>query len=95
VGYCFDKLGELNKAVACARRAAELEPDNGVVLSDLGWVLVEAKLYEEAERVLEKAVMLSPSDYETARYNLKELRRRMKLTGRRKQRGNDEGINNC
>jgi len=85
LSYCFEKLGELDKAVDCAHKAVELEPDNCYLLSDLGWSLVEVKSYEEAKKVLEKAVELSPSDYEMAKNNLKELHRRMKLSCKRKK----------
>ncbi len=78
LSYCYGILGELEKAVEEAKLAVELDPDNYLYLTDLGWSLVEAEKLDEAEIVLEKAVSLSPPDYELARNNLEELRRRKK-----------------
>ncbi|RLA95572.1 MAG: hypothetical protein DRG83_18490, partial [Deltaproteobacteria bacterium] len=78
LSYCYGILGEIEKAVKEAKLAVELDPDNYLYLTDLGWSLVEAEKLDEAEIVLEKAVSLSPPDYELARNNLEELRRRKK-----------------
>jgi tetratricopeptide (TPR) repeat protein len=79
MNYCAGKLGRYEEAVGHARKTVELDPENHRHLSDLGWSLVEAGHLEEAETVLEKAVALSPADYELAKGNLKELRRRRQL----------------
>ncbi|MFV1968587.1 MAG: tetratricopeptide repeat protein [Pirellulaceae bacterium] len=55
------------------RRAVELEPNNYLHLNDLGYSLLEAGRYDEAE-VLERAVQLAPPDYDLAKGNLKHLR---------------------
>ena len=55
-----------------------LEPENHIYLSDLGWSLVEAERFEEAQTILERAVAISPPDYTLAKGNLDELHRRMK-----------------
>lgn len=75
VGYCLGKLGRLQAAVASTRRAVELEPENSEHLNDLGYTLFEAGQYDEAERVLEKAVLLAVPGYERPRNNLAEVRR--------------------
>lgn len=80
LSYCFGKIKNFKKAIEHARHAVKIEPDNYKYLSDLGWSLVEAKDFEEAKTVLEKAVSLSPPDYELARGNLKELHRRIQST---------------
>jgi Flp pilus assembly protein TadD len=74
------------EAVDHARRAVALEPDNHIHLNDLGWCLVNAESYGEAEEVLKKAVALSPPGYPLARNNLKDLHRRRRRTRRTKER---------
>jgi tetratricopeptide (TPR) repeat protein len=81
LGYCYGKLGDHAKAAAEIRRAVEIEPDNYRYYSDLGWSLTEAGAIEEAMHVLEKAVAIAPPDYERARANLGELKRRIKTGG--------------
>lgn len=78
LSYCFGKQGQFEEAIAHVRCAVELEPDNHVYRTDLGWSLVEAKHYEEAQTILEQAVAMSPPGYTLARGNLEELHRRMK-----------------
>ena len=76
VGYCLGKLGDRKSAVQCARRAVELDLDNHLWLNDLGWSLMEIGNLAQAEEVLERAVSLAPPDYELAKNNLVEVRRR-------------------
>ena len=78
LSYCLAKSGRLHEAIEEARRAVDLDPDNHVYLTDLGWNLVETGYFIEAEAILERAVSLSPPGYELSRGNLEELRRRMK-----------------
>lgn len=78
LSYCFGKLGRLEEAIEQVRYAVNLEPDNHTYLTDLGWTLVEAKYFDEAQAVLKRAVAMSPPDYELARENLAELQRRMR-----------------
>lgn len=78
LSYCFGKLGRLEEAIKQARYAVNLEPENHIYLTDLGWSLVEAEYFDEAQAILERAVSKSPSDYELAKTNLDELRRRMR-----------------
>ncbi len=74
-----------DEAVAASERALQLEPGNQKLVNDLGWALFEAGRVEEAERMLERALSMDPSD-ELARENLricrtKILRRRRKRSG--------------
>ncbi len=78
LSYCRGKLGQYQLAVDEARITVDLEPDNHIYLSNLGWSLVEAEEYDEAQSVLERAVELSPSDYDMAQANLDELLKRKK-----------------
>lgn len=43
LSYCLAKLGRKEEALRQARRMVELEPDNYMFLTDLGWTLVEAE----------------------------------------------------
>ena len=53
----------------------QLEPDNYCHLNDLGWAHYEAGNFEDAVRVLERAVELSPADNELARGNLEYVQK--------------------
>ncbi len=68
--FCHGKLGNYTEAVAHARRADELEPDNAEHLNDLGWSLFEANQLDEAEQTLRRAIALSPETYAFPRNNL-------------------------
>ncbi len=79
--YCYGKMGQHKKAVEKARYVVSLDPDNYVYLSDLGGSLLEAEEYDEAQSVLERAVLLAPPDYKLAQGNLNELRKRKQKKG--------------
>ena len=74
----------MDESVVHHRRAVELEPDNYLHLNDLGYSLLQAGQYAEAEHVLQRAVELAPPDYELARGNLERLRT-LKSGNRRRQ----------
>lgn len=78
LGYCLAKLGKLPEALEQQRRAVALRPEDAKLLNDLGWSLVESKMYDEAQNVLEKARALAPPDYDGPKNNLAELSRRMR-----------------
>lgn len=71
--FCHGKLGHHAEAVAHARRADELEPDNPEHLNDLGWSLFEAGRLEDAEQILRRAIALSPETYAFPRNNLEAV----------------------
>ena len=77
-GYCYCKLGNLEAATRKHRRAVELDPDNYLVLNDLGYTLLEAGHLQEAESFLMRSVNLAPPDFEYARNNLELLNKRRK-----------------
>lgn len=71
--FCYGKLGNHAEAIAHARRADELEPDNPKHLNDLGWSLFEAGQLDEAEQTLRRAIALSSEDYAFPRNNLEAV----------------------
>ena len=73
LGYCAGKNGRKEEAVAYARRAVDLEPENCRHLNDLGYSLIESRQYEEAEKVLRRAIELAPADYTLPAGNLEHL----------------------
>ncbi|MGM0489457.1 MAG: tetratricopeptide repeat protein [Planctomycetota bacterium] len=75
LGYCAAEGGRMEESVAHHRRADELEPNNYLHLNDLGYSLVNAGQFDEAEKVLQRAVQLAPPDYDLARGNLEHLRK--------------------
>ena len=69
--YCLGELGRHEEAVAMARRALELEPDDCGHLNDLGWSLFEAGHLDEAEATLRRAVEIAPDDDDLPEANLR------------------------
>ena len=61
--YCFYKLGNIEKAIQKDRKAVELEPENSLYLNDLGYSLLEAGSFDEAEMILKKSIGLAPPEY--------------------------------
>ena len=72
-GYCAAKSGRMEESVTHHRRAVKLDPNNYIHLNDLGYSLLEAGHYDEAEGVLQRAVQLAPSEYDLAKGNLEHL----------------------
>lgn len=68
-GYCRLKLGNPAAALADARRAIELCPDNQAYTNDYGYALFEAGDLVQARQVLRRAVAMDPRD-DLARNNL-------------------------
>ena len=83
VGCCAGHEGFHDEALTAADQALQLEPGNQKSVNDLGWTLLLAGLVEEAERMLERAVSMDPSD-ELARENLRICRTK-KSRGRSKR----------
>jgi len=82
LGCCAAHEGFHDQAVAASERALQLEPGSQKLVNDLGWSLFEAGRVGEAERMLERAVSLDPSDA-LARENLRLCRAK---TSRRRRR---------
>ena len=88
--YCYGKLGKHPESVLKHRKAVELEPENYYHLNDLGFSLLEAGEYAEAESVLNKSIELSPPDYNYPRNNLEELKKRRALVSSNNNGGKKE-----
>jgi len=73
-GYCAAHSGRMEESIAHHRRAVELDPNNYLHLNDLGYSLLKAGHYDEAEGVLRQAVQLAPPEYDLAKGNLEHLR---------------------
>ena len=52
--------GQLDEALAAAKKALAIAPQNGMILDTYGWILFKQKQYREAIEVLEKSVALLP-----------------------------------
>ena len=75
LGYCAAEGGRMEESVAHHRRADDFEPNSYLHLNDLGYSLLEAGQYDEAEKVLQRAIQLAPPDYDLAQGNLEHLRK--------------------
>jgi len=58
IGNCYYELGELEAAEATLRDAADLFPNEGVILNNLAQVLLEQSKYNEALESVRKAIQL-------------------------------------
>lgn len=76
LSYCLGKAGQMEEAVATARKALALNGSDPLVLNDLGWTLMLASRLDEARHVFERAVALAPADCHLPRNNLRELEKR-------------------
>jgi len=88
---CAGHEGFHDEDVAASERALQLEPDNPKLVSDLGWSLLQAGRLEEAERMLERAVSMDPSD-ELARENLRICKAEVAKQHRHRRRGSQRGV---
>jgi tetratricopeptide (TPR) repeat protein len=73
ISCCAGHEGFIEEALAASRRAMELDPENAAYVSDLGWTLVLAKRYHEAEAAFLRALAMDPSN-ERAQANLQYCR---------------------
>jgi|GEM_PF-794967 len=90
-GACLGELGHDEESVKKHRRADALEPDNYKHLNDLGYSLLEAGEFDEAEEVFQKSIALSPPDYEFPRNNLSDLKEKRKEAESERLFGGREG----
>lgn len=65
LGLVYEKLGKPELGIEPARQAVELQPANPGVITNLGWVLLQAKRGSEAADVYERAARLNPEDAKT------------------------------
>jgi len=77
-GYCLERLGCYEESVRKHRCADALEPDNYEILNDLGYALLEAGEFDEAEEVFQRSLALAPPGYEFPRNNLSVLKEKRK-----------------
>lgn len=63
LAYTYAELGrDLEEAEKLARRALELQPNDGYILDTLGWVLFKQGRVTEAIRLLEAAYKIQPNE---------------------------------
>ncbi len=70
IGCCAGHEGLHDEAIKASERALEIGPDNQEFVNDLGWSLFMAGRLQEAKKMLERAVVMGPSD-KLARENLR------------------------
>ncbi len=83
LGCCAGHEGCYDEALAASERTLELEPGNSRFVNDLGWTLYLAGRFADAEKVLERAVSMDPSDA-LARENLRRCRMKLPKPRRKK-----------
>ncbi|MEK7407613.1 MAG: tetratricopeptide repeat protein [Acidobacteriota bacterium] len=83
LGCCAGHEGFYDEALAASDRALELEPGNQKFVNDLGWTLFLAGRFADAEKVLERAVSMDPTDG-LARENLRICRTKIPKRRRKK-----------
>ena len=84
IACCAGHEGLQDEALAASQRAVELEPENAVYVSDLGWTLLVAERYKDAEAMFCEAIAMDPSN-ERAQANLVYCRQKMAKRTRRKK----------
>ena len=84
IGCCAGNEDLLDEALAASQRAIELEPENAAHVSDLGWTLLLADRYQEADAMFCRAIAMDPSN-ERAQANLDYGREKMAKRTRRKK----------
>jgi Tfp pilus assembly protein PilF len=69
VACCAGQEGLFDEALASSQKAIELDPQNAIYLNDMGWTLVMAERFREAEGLFQRALEIDPSN-ERAQMNL-------------------------
>ena len=73
VACCAGQEGLFDEALASSKKAIELDPLNAVYVNDMGWTLVLAERFREAESAFQRALEIDPSN-ERAQMNLQHCR---------------------
>jgi len=63
IGYVFRRSGRLEEAIASLERAMALDPQSGRLLSGLSETYAAVRRYRDAERLVQRAVAVSPTDW--------------------------------
>ena len=58
----IEKGKNINKSLEMLKKANELKKNDGFIIDSLGWALFKLKRFKEAEKYLQDAVKLMPSD---------------------------------
>ena len=58
----IEKGKNINKSLEMLKKANELKKNDGFIIDSLGWALFKLKRFKEAEKYLQNAVKLMPSD---------------------------------
>ncbi|MDN5347447.1 MAG: hypothetical protein PWP65_1011 [Clostridia bacterium] len=62
LAYCYQSLGQNEKALSCYRRALRIAPQDPQILNNLGLCYQRLGLWKEAEKYFLKALKYSPED---------------------------------
>jgi tetratricopeptide (TPR) repeat protein len=61
LAWCYASLGD-SRALELARRAFELDPNNGAIADTVGWILISMDQPEAGLKLLEQADLLAPTN---------------------------------
>lgn len=93
--YLGEQGDRLEKALAMAKKANEISPNNPAYLDTYGWILYKSERYSDALGYIQKALELSPKDGEImehlgdVHYRLGNKEEAAKYWQKSKDNGND------
>ena len=64
LAHIFFKYNNYKGAIACCKKAIELEPRNPIYYNNLAYILIKQSLYDEAIEWLKKGLQFNPNDAE-------------------------------
>ena len=73
LSYCQGLAGNMDEAVRWAKKSVQLSPDNYIFINDLGYWLMAARRFKDAEIVLQQVITRFPGNSKRAKNNLKLL----------------------
>ncbi len=73
---CAGQEGLFDEALKASQRAIDLDPANAAYVSDMGWTLVLAERFRDAEAAFQRALEIDPSN-ERAQMNLQYCREQL------------------